>query len=111
MKKILALLVVVIFVAIGCQALTGKTAKETANDAYIVSAINGKILGDPDLKFLQINVDSYEGKVVLSGRVPSDQARSKLIEMARTTKGVQSVKPNLTVATAESQRPSTPQTR
>lgn len=106
MRKLVLILTLVAFVAIGCQAMTGKTAKETANDAYIVSAINGKILADPDLKFLQINVDSYEGKVTLTGRVPSNQARTKLIDMARSTKGVQSVTPNLTVATAEAAKPS-----
>lgn len=106
MRKLVLILALVAFVAIGCQATTGKTAKESVNDAYIVSAINGKILADPDLKFLQINVDSYEGKVTLTGRVPSGQAKAKLVDMARDTKGVQSVTPNLTVATAEPTKPS-----
>lgn len=106
MRKSVLILMLVALLVIGCQALTGKTAKETANDAYIVSAINGKILADPDLKFLQINVDSYDGKVTLTGRVPSEEARAKLIDMARTTKGVESVTPNLTVATAEAAKPS-----
>ena len=101
MRKVLIVLVLVVFAVAGCKSTTGKTASETVDDAYIVSAINGKILGDPDLKFLQITVGSFEGKVTLSGRVPSTAAEAKLVRMAKETKGVKEVADNLTVATQQ----------
>jgi hyperosmotically inducible periplasmic protein len=101
MKRLLILLTLVAFVAVGCQAMTGKTARETVDDVYIVSAINGKILADPDLKFLQINVGSYDGNVTLSGRVPSAAAQSKLIDMAQKTKGVKKVTANLVIGSTK----------
>ncbi len=101
MKKLLLLVVLVAVVAVACSAMRGTSARETVDDAYIVSAINGKILADPDLKFLQINVDSYNGNVTLTGRVPSAAAQSKLVDMARSTKGVKKVTPNLTVGSTQ----------
>ncbi len=100
MKKLIILLALVALVAVGCQSTRGTTAGETADDAYIVSAINGKILADADLKFLQIDVSSYNGNVSLNGRVPGTAAESKLINLARSTKGVKNVSSNLMVAGA-----------
>jgi len=97
MKKLVILLALVALVAVGCQATRGTTVSQTADDAYIVSAINGKILADPDLKFLQIDVSSYDGNVTLNGRVPSTAAQAKLMDMARNTKGVKKVTSNLQV--------------
>ena len=97
MRKLLVLLMLLALIGTGCQAITGRTTGETVDDAYIVSAINEKILADPDLKFLQINVDSYQGNVTLSGRVPSTEAENRLVTMAREVKGVKSVTSNLVV--------------
>jgi hypothetical protein len=101
MKKLAIILVLIAFVMIGCKSMTGKTTEEAANDAAIVSNLNGKILADPDLKFLQINVNSYEGNVTLTGRVPSEAAQSKLMNLAKSIEGVKSVTPNLVVGSTE----------
>jgi hyperosmotically inducible protein len=101
MKKLAIILALFAFVMIGCKSMTGETTKEATNDAAIVSNVNGKILADPDLKFLQINVNSYEGNVTLTGRVPSEAAQTKLIDMAKSTKLVKSVTPNLVVGSTE----------
>lgn len=97
MKRMLILLILVALVTVACSATRGTTAGETADDAYIVSAVNGKILADPDLKFLQITVDSHNGNVTLTGRVPSKDAEAKLVTMAQGVKGVKNVTSSLTV--------------
>ncbi len=106
MKRLLVLVVIVALVAVACSYFRGTSARETVDDAYIVSAINGKILAAPDLKFLQINVDSYDGNVTLSGRVPNKEAEQKLISIAKGTKGVKKVTTNLIVGSGTSTAPS-----
>lgn len=80
----------------GC-ASSGRTAGEVIDDAVIVSNINKKIIGDPDLSYWKINVDSSQGNVVLTGRVKTQAAADKAISYANSTKGVKSVKSGLLV--------------
>jgi osmotically-inducible protein OsmY len=53
---------------------------------------------DPQLMFLKIKVDSYEGNVTLSGQVPSTQAELQAVKVAENTSGVVSVRGNLVIA-------------
>jgi osmotically-inducible protein OsmY len=49
------------------------------------------------LKFGQISVETYKGVVQLSGFVDSAQAARRAVELARSVKGVKSVKNSLVV--------------
>lgn len=97
MRKSAIVLLVVLVGLFACQSMTGRTAGQTVDDSVIKSEINGKILADPDLKFFQIDVASFNGNVTLSGQVPNREAETKLLNIARNTKGVKSVKSNLQV--------------
>jgi len=97
MKKLLVLLLIVLIAVAACQRFTGRTAGENVDDTVIKSEINGKILADPNLKVFQIDVASFNGNVTLSGAVPNREAETKLLEIARNTKGVKSVKSNLQI--------------
>ncbi len=96
-KSIILLLVVLIAVTAACTKTTGRTAGQNVDDATIKSEINGKILADPNLKFFQIDVASFDGNVTLSGAVPNRDAETRLLNIARNTKGVKSVKSNLQI--------------
>ncbi len=85
----------------GCTALTGKTAGQNIDDETIAAQINGKIIQDPQLSFLKIDVDSFRGNVTLSGQVPSKEAEERLITMAQQVKGVKSVNSNLQIGTGQ----------
>jgi osmotically-inducible protein OsmY len=54
------------------------------------------LYNDPMLKVGQISVESYKGVVQLSGFVDSKQAAARAVELARSVKGITSVKRNST---------------
>jgi len=101
MKKyiLLILCIMVVSTTLGCYSSTGRTAGETVDDATITTRINARIVKDPDLGFLKIDVDTYRGNVTLSGTVPSNEAEERLIELANGVRGVNSVKSNLIIQT------------
>ena len=55
------------------------------------------ILADPDVRALDINVDTYESVVVLQGKVTSADQRRIAERVARDTRGVKGVRNELTV--------------
>ncbi|HEX8011456.1 MAG TPA: BON domain-containing protein [Casimicrobiaceae bacterium] len=68
-----------------------------ADDAAITAKIKAGILAEPGLKSLQINVDSKNGTVTLSGNVASNNLRDRAKQIAMSTEGVKNVVDNLTV--------------
>jgi hyperosmotically inducible protein len=99
MKKILFVMMLLLFsvTVFGCASLTGRTAGEIVDDSAITTAINAKIIKDPDLHYLKINVNSEAGNVTLSGFVRDKAAEDRLIQYAKETKGVKSVTSNLKI--------------
>ena len=73
------------------KAAADKTG-EVMTDAAITSAVKTKLLGDPDVKGLNIDVDTSNGVVTLTGVVHTAAERTEAIRLARTTKGVKNVK-------------------
>jgi osmotically-inducible protein OsmY len=92
------LVLLVIAVIAGCAASrTQESTGEYFDDSTITGKVKAAILGDPDLKVLQINVETFKGVVQLSGFVNSPQAVSRAVAVARGVSGVKSVKNNLLV--------------
>lgn len=82
----------------GCAATrTQESTGQYVDDSTITTKVKGAILGDPSLKVLQINVETFKGEVQLSGFVDSQQSASKAGEVARSVPGVTGVKNNLIV--------------
>jgi osmotically-inducible protein OsmY len=81
----------------GCASVTGRTAGQIVDDSVITTTINAKIVEDPQLSYLKINVNSTEGHVVLTGFVPNREAEERLIKLAQGVKGVKSVKSELKI--------------
>src|SRR5688572_16211489 len=70
-----------------------------ANDALIVTTIQAKYYGSPDVKGRDVNVDSDNGVVTLSGRVDSENAKQQAVAIAKGTTGVSRVDDRLTLMT------------
>jgi len=70
---------------------------EFVDDSVITSKVKAKIFDDPMLKVLQVNVETFKGKVQLSGFVNSVAASARAVEVARSVKGVKSVMNSLIV--------------
>jgi osmotically-inducible protein OsmY len=76
----------------------GETVRDATVDARITAAIKTKLAAEPDLAALAISVNTTEGLVTLSGKVPSHEALSKAIRLALATEGVSKVESTLQVA-------------
>jgi osmotically-inducible protein OsmY len=82
----------------GCASTrTHEGTGEYVDDSAITTKVKAAIWTDPTLKVLQINVETFKGEVQLSGFVDSRQSATKAAELARSIKGVVSVKNNLIV--------------
>ena len=71
-----------------------RTVGEHIDDAGITMRVKARLLDDPTVKGLKIDVDTRDGVVFLTGSVPSDAERKQAIEIARTTEGVKDVQAN-----------------
>ena len=80
---------------------TGATATPqqtiTEPDAWLTAKVQSKFFGSDLVKGRDINVDSADGVVTLSGNVQSPTERDEADALARSTDGVKDVHDNLTV--------------
>ena len=82
----------------GCaSSATQESTGEYIDDSGITASVKAAIYNDPMLKVGQISVETYKGVVQLSGFVDSKQAARRAVELARSVKGVKSVKNSLVV--------------
>jgi c(7)-type cytochrome triheme protein len=70
---------------------------EYADDAVITSKVKAAVLGEASLKSAEINVETYKGTVQLTGFVRSRADINKAVEIAKSVKGVTSVKNDMIV--------------
>jgi osmotically-inducible protein OsmY len=70
---------------------------EYVDDSVITTKVKSLLAKDDFLKSFHISVETYKGTVQLSGFVASQQAVDKAGEIARSVKGVTSVKNDLNV--------------
>lgn len=70
---------------------------ETITDAGITMSVKTQLLDDPLVKGLEIDVDTRDAIVFLTGSVGSNAEKDKAIQLAKDTKGVRDVKANLTL--------------
>lgn len=81
---------------IGCaETPTNEGTKAYLDDSVITTKVKSAILADSSLKSLEIGVETYKGKVQLSGFVSSDTEIHKAGAVARKVEGVRDVKNDL----------------
>ena len=84
--------------AIGEKVATGAAAAQHAlANATLTGKIKAKIALDDTIKAANINVDTADGVVTLTGTVATDAQRTRVVQLARETDGVKSVVNRLTV--------------
>jgi hyperosmotically inducible periplasmic protein len=69
----------------------GDKAKMKIDDASITTSIKSKLVADPEVKGVGIDVDTVNGKVTLSGTAKSAYEKNEAEKLARHTDGVISV--------------------
>jgi hyperosmotically inducible protein len=67
-------------------------------DTGITTAVKAKFAADDTVKAHQINVDTAEGVVTLSGTVDAPAARTQAVSIARQTDGVLDVVDNIVIS-------------
>jgi osmotically-inducible protein OsmY len=103
MKKrtiIIHLLVLLMLIATftACASTSKQSGMgEYVDDSVITTKVKSLLAADDFLKSFQISVETYKGIVQLSGFVDSQKAVDKAVEIARSVKGVKSLKNNLNV--------------
>lgn len=81
-----------------CLARTKtEMAGNTVADSVITTKVKAELLKEPNLKSLDVHVETNQGVVSLSGFVPSQTEVDKAVEVARNVKGVTQVQSALRV--------------
>ena len=91
-KRLSALFLAALLVSACAGTSKQESTGEYLDDSWITTKVKSAILAEPSLKVTQINVETYKGVVQLSGFVDSADAARKAVEVARSVKGVTSVK-------------------
>ena len=86
------------FVAAVAIALSATACSQT--DGGVTSKVKAKFAQDDMVKAHEINVDTRDGVVTLTGEVPTTTARQQAVRLARDTEGVTNVVDELRVETA-----------
>lgn len=69
----------------------------SSTDPGITTAVKSRLAADDTVKAAQIDVDTQDGVVTLSGTVESQMVKDRAVQLARETDGVTSVDDRLTV--------------
>ena len=78
-------------------AVGANQAEHALENGALTAKIKAKMALDDSVKALDINVDTADGVVTLTGTVHSEAERTRAVQLARETAGVTSVTDRLTV--------------
>jgi len=74
-----------------------KTWGESFNDTWLGSRIKSKLIAEPEIRSLNIDVDVHKGIVTLTGVVGNRYQKKRAMEIAGATEGTRRVVDNLRV--------------
>jgi osmotically-inducible protein OsmY len=82
----------------GCASTeTRSSTGEYIDDTVITAKVKSAIMSDSDVKFTEVNVETFKGVVQLSGFVSSREEINRAVALAREVDGVTSVKNDMRV--------------
>jgi hyperosmotically inducible periplasmic protein len=95
-----AVMLVVTMAMVACASTrTQKSAGEQVDDSVTTGRVKAALIADPTTKAHQIDVETFKGTVQLNGYVDTAASKARAAEIAKATRGVESVRNNLTVKT------------
>lgn len=81
-----------------CSLFQGReTTGEYVDDSTLTAKVKEAYVADSQVSAMQINVETMQGVVQLSGFASSKAAEQRAVTLAQAVKGVQSVKDNIIV--------------
>src|SRR3970282_393540 len=97
-RSSLIMCLVFVVALISCAgSRTSESSGQYVDDSVITTKVKTALLVDPDVKSLDIGVETFKGVVQLSGFVNSAEQARKAVEIAKSVEGVRSVKNSLVV--------------
>jgi osmotically-inducible protein OsmY len=88
----------VLFAAVALTALAGcastqkhESTGQYIDDSAITTSVKAAIFNEPGLKSAEINVETFKGRVQLSGFVSSRASSDRAVQVAQAVNGVTSV--------------------
>lgn len=74
-----------------------RSVSQTMSDQRITTEVKSRLIADRDVPGLNINVDTYKGKVSLHGTVRDPAQAERAVAIAREVAGVQAVSTEIKV--------------
>jgi len=71
------------------------------DDGVLTTKVKAALLKEPNLKSIDVHVETYQGKVLLSGWVDSAAQRERAVKAASSVQGVAAVKDGLEIKAAK----------
>lgn len=99
MKRFSAFLLALVAASImGCAGSATKSSTgEYFDDTWITTKVKAALIEDPLVKSAEVNVETFKGTVQLSGFVSSSAAMQQAVKIARSVKGVTTVKNDMQI--------------
>lgn len=99
LKRIATLsMAALLLTALGCASTSQRSSTgEYLDDSVITTKVKTAIFNEPELKVLQISVETYKNVVQLSGFVGTSDEKTKAHDVALAVPGVRSVSNDLKV--------------
>jgi osmotically-inducible protein OsmY len=83
---------------VGCASTdTQESFGEYVDDTVITTKVKAALFNDPTLSGFEVNVETFKGRVQLSGFVSSQADINRAVEIARGVEGVTEVKNDMRV--------------
>jgi hyperosmotically inducible protein len=95
--RALGVWLVILGLAGGCQAMTGKSAARAMDDATITASVKAKLVADKVANLTRVDVDTNDGTVYLNGTVETPDQKLRAERLAWDSRGVRGVVNNLQV--------------
>jgi osmotically-inducible protein OsmY len=95
-----AVLLVVLFVVTGFQAMTGRTAGQNIDDLTITASVKARLVADKLSNFTRIDVDTVNAVGSSIGMVESEFEKRRTEDIASLVDGVNQIVNNLQVQKA-----------
>jgi len=84
----------------GCQSsgdAEQRTVGQVTDDLAIETSIRSRLIADESIASRRIEIDVVKGKVILFGRVRDEATRGRVLDIARSVRGVSEVEDRLTL--------------
>lgn len=98
-KQLMAILLAALMVGVaGCAGTaTHESTGEYVTDSWITTKVKAALVDSPVVKATEVNVETFKGRVQLSGFVSSPTAMQEAVRLTQGIKGVTEVKNDMRV--------------